>query len=214
MKCQAVKGDVFSENRFVFNSWGDFAVSTAKLRALRSCLIIYDVIFHTMRKYAPAIPSILLLFCHLFLHLVPEKGFSLRAKCAIKAMADHFSIKLYAVVHFIILTGLEHRENNSFDSFHPQSRLYEMFILGSGRFSQSIDFIFVRSGRKSSVRTKKVEEFFLPSKAGEKINRTRQEKMAFHHSGRVPQSGECMPSAKKGQHRRDRRRKHFSNNCD
>lgn len=122
-------------------------MSTAKLRALRSCLIIYDVIFHTMRKYAPAIPSILLLFCHLFLHLVPEKGFSLRTKCAIKAMADHFSIKLYAVVHFIILTGLEHRENNSFDSFHPQSRLYEMFILGSGRFF-SVNRFYFRKERK------------------------------------------------------------------
>lgn len=143
----------------------------------------------------------------------PRKGFSLRTKCAIKAMADHFSIKLCAVVHFIILTGLERRENNIFGCFHPQSRLYEMFILGSGRLF-SVNRFYFRKERKKKFERKRLQSSSCLQRRESKINRTRQEKMAFHHSGRVPQSGECMPSTKKGQHRRDRRRKHFSNNCD
>lgn len=170
MKCQAVKGDVFSENRFVFNSWGDFAREHSQIASLRTSLIIYDVIFHTMRKYAPAIPSILLLFCHLFLHLVSEKGFSLRTKCAIKAMADHFSIKLYAVVHFIILTWLR-TSGEFFRLFHPQSRLYEMFILGSGRLFSVNRFYFRKERKKKFSSIEKGCRVLLASFKGGRENK-------------------------------------------
>lgn len=134
----------------------------------------------------------------------PREGFSLRMKYAIKVMADHFSIKLFAVVHFIILTGLEHRAISTLSStvkveWNVYFRVWSPFLRQSILFSSGAE-------EKVQLEWKKVSIFFLPSKAG-------QEKMAFHHSGWIPHSGECMPS-KKGQLRRVRRRKHFSNNCD